>query len=174
MHRRLRTLGLLLAVTTAAGVRAAQHGDTGFVHDKADQGFVQAIAADGVTELDLSALAERQAVDLRVRRLAQQLAEAHARSQEELLALARAKGIAVSAALDDARLRDDGARLHALQGRAFDREYLAEMIRLHESHVEIFTLESEWGLDAELKAWAAQMLPSVRAHMEHARAVPVR
>lgn len=160
----------LLAAHTVAGtpLLRAQPPDTGFFHDKADQHFVQSAAGDGLHEVSLAMLAERKASDARVRSVAQRLLATHTRSNEDLTTMARIKDIKIPSGLDaEQQARYD--RLVALSGDTFDREYLETMIVMHESQLGLFELESGVGLDAEARAWALRLLPSIREHLQQLR-----
>ncbi len=160
----------LLAAHTLAGspLLRAQQADSGFFHDKADQHFVQSAAGDGLHEVSLAMLAERKASDARVKSFAQRLLATHTKTNDELTTLARIKGISIPSGLD-AGQQATYDRLIALSGATFDREYLETMVVMHESQVGLFELESGVGLDAEARAWASRLLPSIREHLQESR-----
>lgn len=60
-------------------------------------------------------------------------------------------------------------KLSALSGAEFDRKYMEEMVKDHEKDVAAFQRESTSGSDADLKAWAAKTLPTLREHLQLAR-----
>jgi uncharacterized protein (DUF305 family) len=61
--------------------------------------------------------------------------------------------------------------LSGLSGAAFDRAYMAKMVTDHQATVELFEAEARDGKDDALRKWAAQKLPTVRGHLEKARAL---
>jgi putative membrane protein len=67
-------------------------------------------------------------------------------------------------------LTEDLATLRTLTGTAFDKRYMAMMIRDHEQAIATFTSGSQSD-DAQVRSFATQTLPILRAHLTHARSV---
>jgi putative membrane protein len=74
---------------------------------------------------------------------------------------------------DDAKMmkkhQEMVSKLSALSGAEFDRKYMEHMVKDHEKDVAAFERESTKGSDADLKAWAAKTLPTLREHLQMAR-----
>jgi putative membrane protein len=60
-------------------------------------------------------------------------------------------------------------KMSALSGADFDRKYMEHMVKDHEKDVAAFERESNKGDDADVKAWAAKTLPTLREHLQMAR-----
>ena len=60
-------------------------------------------------------------------------------------------------------------RLSRLSGAEFDREYMKEMVKDHNKTVSEFEKASQKSQDADLKAWVAKTLPTIREHQQMAR-----
>ena len=63
-------------------------------------------------------------------------------------------------------MADKWATLH---GAAFDQAYMAGQLADHEEAVRLFTTQAQQGKDAELKAFAAKILPALQGHLQLAR-----
>jgi putative membrane protein len=78
-----------------------------------------------------------------------------------------------NASADDAKMmkkhQEMVSQLSALSGAEFDRKYMEHMVKDHEKDVAAFERESTKGSDADLKAWAAKTLPTLREHLQMAR-----
>lgn len=61
--------------------------------------------------------------------------------------------------------------LAKLSGDRFDREYLSSIVASHKKSVKLFEKESKSGVDAELKTWATNTLPTLKHHLEMAQSV---
>src|SRR5690349_22219736 len=133
----------------AATPAAAQTGDAGFVHDRADQAFLVAMIADGRAELALAETASRASADARVRQWAATVSAAHTVANRDLTAMAHAKDIHAPDGLDPSHqaMRDG---LTPLEGIAFDVAFLDAMARLHAAQIDLLEHEASDGLDAEL------------------------
>jgi hypothetical protein len=56
-----------------------------------------------------------------------------------------------------------------MSGEAFDRAYMREMVTGHQMMLDMFRKESQNGSDADVKAWAAKMVPSIQEHLNMAQ-----
>jgi putative membrane protein len=65
--------------------------------------------------------------------------------------------------------QDMVSKMSALSGAEFDRKYMEHMVKDHEKDVAAFERESTAGSDADVKAWAAKTLPTLREHLQLAR-----
>jgi putative membrane protein len=57
-------------------------------------------------------------------------------------------------------------KLNGLSGADFDKAYVEAMVDDHEEDVELFKDESADGKDADVKAWAAKVLPTLQKHLD--------
>jgi putative membrane protein len=60
-------------------------------------------------------------------------------------------------------------RLSALSGAAFDRAYMADMVKDHRTDIAEFEKEANSGSDADVKSFASKTLPTLRHHLEMAQ-----
>lgn len=159
---------VIFAVAGFAIDRAEQHGDTGFVHEKADQAFVQSAVANVMAEAEWSDVAARGAAAAPVKNLATWSVHRQHETLRELRVLASARSIPVPAVLEEEH-REERDRLGAVDGAALDRAYVLAMIRLRQGSLALFEHEAAVGLDPELRAWAMARLPELREQLQQAR-----
>ena len=57
-------------------------------------------------------------------------------------------------------------KLSKLSGAAFDRAYIADMLADHKKDVAEFERQSMHAADADLKAFAAKTLPTLKDHLQ--------
>jgi len=131
----------------------------------ADQQFVKNVAADNMAEVELGRLATEKASRDDVKKFAQQMVDEHGKANDELKTLASSKNIMLSETVD-ASHKAVHDRLSKLSGAAFDRDYLREMTNGHRKAVAAFKAEATTGKDAEIKAWAVKMQPTIEAHLK--------
>lgn len=84
--------------------------------------------------------------------------------------LASAKGIALPAR-GPGEHQQHAERLGALSGAAFDKAYMDKMVQDHGKTIALFEQQAKGGKDAELKAFAAKTLPTLREHLAAAKTV---
>jgi putative membrane protein len=72
-------------------------------------------------------------------------------------------------AVMDAAQHAEMKRLSKLRGVQFDRAYMEMMVADHEKDVSEFEKQANSGNDRDFKAFAAEVLPTLKLHLELAR-----
>lgn len=132
-----------------------------------DAAFVLRVADHDARRLEAARLAGARGLDARVRAFAARMVMDHTRIGAELMIFARARSIVVKPDPGVAKLVAD--TFAGMAGARFDTAYVGLAVRDHEASVALFEEESRVGSDAELKAWAARTLPTLREHLRLAR-----
>jgi putative membrane protein len=135
--------------------------------DTEDKAFVQEAASGGRAEVELSKIAQKSE-NADVKSFANRMIQDHTMANAQLATLATSLGIETPKALDSEheRLRD---RLQALHGKAFDEQYMREMVDDHNKAVKLFQQEERSGHNAELKQFAQKTLPTLEEHQKMAQ-----
>lgn len=136
----------------------------------ADAPFIGAAAMDGMAEIEHGRLAAQNASSAEVKRFAQRMIDDHSKAAGGLKELASRKEVALETELDDQHqaMQDQLAKL---KGAAFDKAYMGHMVKAHLQAVAQFQQEAKAGQDADVKAWAAKMLPMLQEHVKLASAI---
>ena len=163
MRRTLIPLSLLVAGLVAVPAARA-------VAAPPDAKFMMDAAAAGMAEVELGQLASGKATRQDVKDFAKMMVDDHTKANGELTGLAAKKNVTLPTA-PGPQHKAAKARLEKLSGVAFDKAYMAEMVKDHEKAVRLFKQESTGGADADAKAWAAQTLPHLETHLSKAREV---
>jgi putative membrane protein len=92
----------------------------------------------------------------------------HTKAGDELKGIAQRKKFAWPSALppDAVALKD---KLSKLNGAAFDRAYIDEMVKGHTEVLTEVKKQAQSGSDPDVKAWATKATSSVQAHLTHAQ-----
>lgn len=130
-----------------------------------DRNFVMQAAQTGMLEVQLGRLAVQRGSSPGVKQYGQEMVEEHTQKNQELMQLAMQKGQEVPTEMSSQNkaLTD---RLSRLSGTSFDAAYKQAMIDSHNQAIALFQAQSQQGQDPELKAWAAQTLPNLQAHLQ--------
>lgn len=139
-----------------------------FALDSADQKFATQAAAAGLAEVELADLAQQKATRDSVKQYADHLKQDHQQANEKLKSLAAQKGVQLPSG-PDSKHKKEKERLAKLQGAQFDKAYVDAMVKDHKAVINDFEREAKKGNDAELKEFAAQTLPKLREHLDHAQ-----
>jgi len=166
-----KSIGAALAALILGAVAAAQGPAPGRAGDP-DRKFVTEATGSGLAEVNLGRMALKSAGRQEVKDFAEHMVMDHTRANDELLALVNRKGLGAAAASTmPATHRALADRLGSLRGEEFDRLYMQQMVKDHEDAVKLFDVQARTGQDADLKAFAAKTLPTLRKHLEMARRV---
>ena len=135
-----------------------------------DAPFIGAAAMDGMAEVEHGRLAAQHASSPEVKRFAQRMIDDHSKAAGPLKELASRKEIALETELDDQHqaMQDQLAKLN---GAAFDKAYMSHMVKAHLQAVAQFQQQAKAGQDADVKAWAAKMLPMLQEHVKLASSI---
>jgi putative membrane protein len=154
-------LGLVALSFAAAAV--AQSGNP-------DQTFFEKAAQGGMAEVAAGKLAESKGNSADVKAFGAMMVKDHGKANDKLKALAAKKSVTLPAdtgATHKAALQ----KLDGLSGDAFDKAYIAEMVDGHEMTAELLKYAIDSGADADAKAFAKEILPTVQSHLEKIRGI---
>ena len=136
------------------------------------QEFVTKAGMDGLTEVKLGQLAEKQGHSTEVTEFAHRMVTDHEKANAELTALANRKGLTIPTVLDTEH-KNVVQMLSSKSGTALDTAYATEMVSAHDKAIALFTRASHLK-DAELAEFAKQTLPTLEMHKQMAEKLPVK
>ncbi|MEH2245832.1 DUF4142 domain-containing protein [Nostoc sp.] len=132
--------------------------------------FITEAAQGGLAEVQLAQLALKRGTSNAVKRFAQRMIKDHNPVNTQLEKLAKKKGVTPPTSLDSTN-QQVKKRLSKLTGATFDRKYMNQMLEDHQNDVSAFETEAKQGQDPDVKAFAAQKLPTLRAHLQQAGSI---
>lgn len=133
-----------------------------------DAAFAEKVAASNAAELELSRMAYVKAQSPEVRNFARQLLIDHREMSINLDNFALQRGHLVTWRIEP-EMASAINRLGALEGTAFDKAYMDLMVDAHSKS--LATLEAQAASGRETASLASASLPTVRHHLEMARAL---
>lgn len=160
------TANMNAAASPAATLTPARGVVTG--HD--DRQFAIDAARGGMEEVELGKLATQKGQNPDVKRFGQRMVADHTKANAELKQVAASKGIELPATVSETQ-KQDIEKLSKLSGAEFDRQYMAMMVDDHDKDVADFGDEAKNGSDAQIKAFAAKILPTLQEHQRMAHEI---
>ncbi|MEY2493759.1 MAG: putative rane protein [Verrucomicrobiota bacterium] len=130
-----------------------------------DKNFIQAAAKGGMMEVEMGKMAQKQAKNADVKSFGSRMVTDHTKANNQLKSLAKKKGVS----LDDA-----APKMEKMGDATFDKDYMAAMVKDHEKDVAEFEKEAKDGSDPDVKAWASKTLPTLKKHLELAKAAQAK
>ena len=121
-----------------------------------DSKFIQEAAMSGMKEVERSKMALKMAKSPGVKKVAEMMVAEHTKANNELMGLAKAKGVKL----------EKPAKMNKMSADNFDSVYLTAMMSDHQAAIALFETEAKKGKDAQTKAWAKKMLPALKQHLQ--------
>lgn len=135
-------------------------------HQKVDdKKFVKDAALGGMTEVQLGQLAAQKASGDRVKQFAQKMVNDHSKANDQLKEVASKENIPIANTLD-AKHQARIDKLSKLSGAEFDKAYVKDQLKDHQSDVKDFAAEAQNGTNSNVKAFASTTLPTLQQHLE--------
>ena len=125
-----------------------------------DKNFMMSAAKGGAMEVHMGEMATKQGQSAEVKKLGSEMAAAHTKANNQLMALANSRGVKL----------DTRHKMDQMSGANFDQQWLAQMEKDHMQMISEFQAEAKNGSDAELKSWAGNMVPTLQAHLKQVKA----
>ena len=135
-----------------------------------DSKFAVTAANGGMLEVTLGGLAVQKSSNPRVKAYGSMLVTDHTKANNELKALALNKNIALPAALGEEEQHHVND-LSKKAGKDFDKAYMSMMVDDHKKDISEFEKASDKASDVDLKTFASQTLPTLRMHLDSAKAI---
>ena len=154
--------------TEVAEEKNEEKFDTTKVEEDAE--FMVEAASGGMLEVNLGEVVAKNAMSAKVKEFGAMMVADHTKANVELKALAAAKNISLPAAPSD-KHQEKIADITKEKGMEFDKDYIDFMIDDHEKDIKLFEEEAEDGKDAEIKAFAADKIPTLKHHLEMAKEI---
>lgn len=162
------------ANTTAADSMPAYDSDTSVnpvdTSGNASTTFVLKASAGGIMEVELGNMAVHNAVNPRVKAFGAMMVKDHTKANDGLKAVADRENILVPSKLP-ADIQKHIDEMKKMKGADFDKHYIDMMNDDHKDDIDLFEKASKSLPDGELKAFAAKTLPTLKMHLDSAKAI---
>ena len=136
--------------------------------DKADQAFLDAAAQTDMTEAHVGQMAQDQGNAQSVKDFGQMLVTDHTSDYNQVTALGTKVNATIPKGLDAAHDKMI-APMNKLKGAAFDQKFIHDMIAGHEKAIMQYKKAAADSQNADVKAYAAQVLPTLQKHLDAAK-----
>ena len=129
------------------------------------------VANAGMTEVELSKVAQTKATNPRLKSFADMMVTDHTKANDQLKQFAATKNITLPANLSDASQKKLDNLNKKDAGKDFDKAYMNDMLDGHKNAVDKLTKGSKDLKDADLKNFAAQTLSAVMMHQDSIQSI---
>ena len=138
------------------------------VANTSDMVFLKQMAIGGRAEVELGKLAADRSGTKSIDDFGQRMAKDHGDANSKLASLARSAKVELPKDLDaeHAAVRQ---QLQSLNGREFELRYVESQVKDHQKAVQLLIYEIGSGQHVGVRQFAADTLPAVMEHLEHAK-----
>ncbi len=154
--------------TAGNGANVAGNSNTR-MSAESHEDFMHEAAQGGMAEVEMGKLAAQKAQNAEVKKFGQMMVTDHTKANEELKGIASKKSVPLPVDVGAHKASMD--KLNGLSGAEFDRAYVELMVADHEKTIALFQTQADRGTDAEVKAFAAKTLPTLKKHAESIQAI---
>jgi putative membrane protein len=151
-----------------SGVKSAASAASAL--SRQDQDYFDKLAKANLGEVYAGKIARDKAASPEVKKFAQHMVDDHGKKFEEQRAMAQKKNVALPASAED-KSKDAIKKIERLSGAEFDRAFMQQMVKDHESAVKLVQEIATKADDPELKAAAQKALPDIKQHLQSAQAL---
>ena len=153
----------------------AANVDTGLnrnnvVIDEESSSFLTRVANSGMAEVEITSMAGQKAAVPSVKSFANMLHSDHMALNDQVKSLAGQKNVVLPATITDEKQKDID-NLQKKTGKDFDRAFVKTMIDNHQASIDMFQKAMENAKDADVKSFADKTLPTLRMHLDSAKAI---
>ena len=147
--------------------------NNGVVTDEKSREFLTKAANSGMAEVQLAKLAQEKATIDAVKNFAAMLEKDHSAANDQVKNFARQRNVTLPAAISDdkQKMYDD---MQKKSGKDFDKEYISMMVKSHNDGISLFEDTKSNASDIDIKNFADQTLPTLKKHLDSAKAIQKR
>ncbi len=131
------------------------------------ENFVNKAILSDMFEIQSSRIAIERAKNDDIKNFAQLMVDEHTRTSEHLQGILRTTNMKTPSTLD-AEHQKMVEELQSMPDSNFDHRYLSMQIAAHEKAIKLFSDYAQRGMDAALKSFASDTLPTLKEHLNEA------
>lgn len=164
---------LTLLVVSACLFQACKKNEVEEDFSMDNQAFITQAASSNNLEIQSGTLAAERGVQQLVKDYGADIVTLQTAANDELTILAEKKGLTVSATLIPVHAHNFGI-LSPLTGELFDQRFAELMVLTHKENVALYEAAAQNIRDEEIRQFAADKLPELRANLETATSFQVQ
>jgi putative membrane protein len=138
-----------------------------------DSDYLVKAAEVDLKEIELGKLAQTKSSNADIKGLGKMMVDAHTKSLDALKAFSSSKSISIPLDLTE-KGQEAYKELNDMSGTDFDKAYADKMVDGHKKMIEKMEDAAKDAKDPEIKQWAANMIPTLQAHLQHAETVKTK
>ncbi|MCE7071193.1 DUF4142 domain-containing protein [Dyadobacter sp. CY327] len=135
-----------------------------------DKQFMLAASDGGLFEINAGQVASSKGTTQTIKQFGQEMLDDHTSIKQELMKIAKDANVDLPTTLSSGKQQKLDS-LSELSGIAFDTTYIKMVTISHEEAVNLYEIQDKSASNVQLKTFAADKLPRLKAHLEKAKAM---
>lgn len=157
----MRTIYIITALTLSLACVSASAQQKSY--DTTARYFIIQASVGNLQEIAAGRLAASQAADPQVKAFGQRMIDDHTKAEAQLMQLIKTRGFQIPPEATNPPVTDP--MLQEKHGAEFDKLYVHMMIPDHRQTVNLFSKYALTGKDPDVRAFAQQVLPTLKEHL---------
>lgn len=158
---------------TTSSTDANPNTATSVVTDEKSSTFLVKAANSGIAEVQLAKLAQQKATIDAVKNFAAMLERDHSAANDQVKNLAGQRNVSLPASPSEEKQKMY-TDMEKMTGKAFDKEYISIMVKSHNDGINLFEDTRSNASDIDVKNFADKTLPTLKMHLDSAKAIQKR
>jgi len=146
---------------------------TNVVTDEKSSEFLKKVTNSGMAEIQLAKLAQQKATIDAVKNFASMLERDHTAVNDQVKNLAGQRNVSLPTAPSDDKQKMY-TDMEKMTGKSFDKEYISMMVKAHNDGISLFEDTKTNATDIDVKNFADKTLPTLKMHLDSAKAIQKR
>lgn len=134
-----------------------------------DSEYLVAAAETDLAEIEIGKLAIAKGTDPEVKKFGQMLIDDHTKAAAAMKPVAEKRNISLPTSITEKGKEHYDDLNDEKAGKDFDSKFADMMVKGHEDAISKMEKASEKANDPEIRAWAGNMVPTLKGHLEHAK-----
>ncbi|HET9744478.1 MAG TPA: DUF4142 domain-containing protein [Chitinophagaceae bacterium] len=147
--------------------------NSGVVTDEKSKEFLTKAANSGMAEVQLAKMAQQKATIDAVKSFAVMLERDHTTVGDQVKSFASQRNVALPTTPSDDKQKMVND-MEKMSGKAFDKEFISMMVKSHNDGIDLFEDTRANASDVDIKNFADKTLPTLRMHLDSAKAIQKR
>ena len=143
------------------------------VTDEKSSEFLKKATNSGMAEVQLAKLAQQKATIEAVKNFAAMLERDHTAANQQVKSMADQRHVDVPSTISDdkQKMYND---MQKKTGKTFDKDYISMMVKSHNDGISLFENTRSNASDIDVKNFADKTLPTLKMHLDSAKAIQKR
>lgn len=138
--------------------------------DEATASFMVKAADGGMTEVQLAEMAQQKATNQRVKDFAAMMVHDHTAVNDQVKTMAAQRNVVLPTAVSDDHQKAI-SDLNSKTGKDFDKAFMDQMVKDHETTIDLFEDAANDVNDSEMKTLINNTLPKLKSHLDSAKEI---